>query len=151
MPRKNRSRKAIGGAGFFSNWWDSLTGSPYGSQPGYGYGSQPTSYGTQSSYGYGSQPTSYGYGSQPTSYGMQSRYRSQPTGYGMQSSYRPTSYGYGGRKQGSRRMKGGFNDNTPTSGLAAHAAPFSGVTAKPHTLVGGKTRRRGRGRKSRKH
>ena len=41
-------------------------------------------------------------------------------------------------------MRGGFKDNTPTTGLAAHAAPFSGPTAQPQTIVGGRTRRRGR-------
>jgi hypothetical protein len=44
-----------------------------------------------------------------------------------------------------RRMRGGFKDNTPTTGLATHAAPISGVsTANAHNWVGGKTRRRGR-------
>ena len=66
-----------------------------------------------------------------------------------------TTSTYGGkhRKSGKRRhMRGGFEDNTPVTGLAARAAPFSGPTAQPHNLVGGKTRRRGRkGGKSRKH
>jgi hypothetical protein len=47
----------------------------------------------------------------------------------------------GGRTK-RRRMKGGFKDNTPTTGLAAHAASFSGPTAQPHNWVGGRTRRR---------
>ena len=71
-----------------------------------------------------------------------------------------TTSTYGGKHSKSRRdsrksrrsMKGGFEDNTPITGLAAHAAPFSGPTAQPNTWVGGKTRRRGRkGGKSRKH
>jgi hypothetical protein len=49
----------------------------------------------------------------------------------------------GGKTRG-RQMKGGFQDNTSTTDLAAHAAPFSGPTAEPHNLVGGRTRRRGR-------
>jgi hypothetical protein len=122
--------------GFFdsiSNWWRRTTGSTYG-QPSYGqstYG-QP-SYG-QSTYGqstYG-QP-SYG----QSSYG-QSSY-GQPS-YG-QSAYGQSSYGGKKNKKHTRRMRGGFTDNTPVTGLAAHAASFSGPTAKPHNLVGGKTRR----------
>ena len=69
-------------------------------------------------------------------------------------SYTPTAattsqpMSYGGRTR-RRRMRGGYNDNTPTTGLAAHAASFSGETAKPHNWVGGRSRRRGRkGRKS---
>jgi hypothetical protein len=79
----------------------------------------------------------------------QSSYTSPQSSYTSPQSMQPmTTSTYGGRKR-TRRMKGGFKDNTPTTGLAAHAAPFSGVTAKPHNLVGGKTRRRRR--KSRKH
>jgi hypothetical protein len=39
-------------------------------------------------------------------------------------------------------MKGGFKDNTPTTGLAVYAAPFSGSTAQPHNWVGGRTKKR---------
>ena len=47
----------------------------------------------------------------------------------------------GGRKR--RSMRGGdFIANTPTTGLAFHAAPFSGETARPNTWVGGKTKKR---------
>lgn len=49
---------------------------------------------------------------------------------------------YGGKSR-RRRMRGGFKDNTGSSTLAANAAPFSGVTAKAHNIVGGRTRRRG--------
>lgn len=63
----------------------------------------------------------------------------------------PSTMSYGGRTR-RRRMRGGFKDNTPTTGVASHAASFSGATAKPHNLVGGKTRRRGRkGKSHRKH
>jgi hypothetical protein len=53
---------------------------------------------------------------------------------------------YGGKHSRRRRhMRGGFKDNTPTTGVASHAAPISGVsTAKAHNWVGGRTRRRGR-------
>ena len=62
-------------------------------------------------------------------------------------SYTGTSYlpRVGGKKRrsGSKKMRGGnFTDNTPTSGLAFHAAPFSGETARPNTWVGGKTKKR---------
>ena len=60
---------------------------------------------------------------------------------------------YGGKKGSKkRRMRGGFKDNTPTTGLAAHAASFSGKTAQPHNWVGGKTRRRVRkSKRTRRH
>jgi hypothetical protein len=127
MPRTHRRRMQGGFLDSLKNWWRRATGSNY-SESSYG---QP-SYG-QSSYG----QSSYG---QP-SYGQSS--------YG-QSSYEQPSYGqsaygqsYGGKKnkKHTRRMRGGFTDNTPVTGLAAHAASFSGQTAKPHNLVGGKTRR----------
>jgi hypothetical protein len=58
-----------------------------------------------------------------------------------------TSSRFMGGRTRRRRMKGGFKVNTPTTGLASHAAPFSGPTAQPHNWVGGRTRRR----HSRKH
>jgi len=52
---------------------------------------------------------------------------------------------YGGKNTSRRRhMRGGYRDNTPTTGLAAHTASFSGKTAQPHNWVGGRTKRRGR-------
>jgi hypothetical protein len=68
----------------------------------------------------------------------------------------PTStstYTMGGRKRRrTRRMRGGnFTDNMPTTGLAAHAEPISGIpTAQPHNWVGGKRTRRHRRSKSRR-
>jgi len=60
---------------------------------------------------------------------------------------------YGGRRSRKncrkRNMRGGFKGFTPTTSLAAHSASFSGQTAKPHTMVGGKTRKRHGGRKHR--
>ena len=45
----------------------------------------------------------------------------------------------GGKSRKRRRHKGGgFHSNTPTTGLATHAASFSGSTAKPHSYVGGR-------------
>ena len=75
------------------------------------------------------------------------------TKLGMSSSYSGTNYGsygdtsgttnqtYGGKKT-RRRIKGGTKGYTPTTGLAAHGAHFSGPTAKPHNWVGGKTKKR---------
>jgi hypothetical protein len=61
---------------------------------------------------------------------------------GSTSSATPTySKGYMGGKSRRRRIRGGFKDNTPTTGLATHAASFSGKTAQPHNWVGGKTKR----------
>lgn len=124
MPRRNR--KTLKG-GFFdtlSNWGSSL----WNNNPRQNT-SNLTGYNTGTYQNY-NQPTSYG----------------QPTNYNQSMS----SYGYGGKRsrQNTRRMKGGFKDNTPTTGLAAHAASFSGKTAQPHNLVGGKTRKN---RKSRKY
>ena len=63
-----------------------------------------------------------------------------------------TSSTYGGRRNTRKKhMRGGFKDNISTTNLAAHAAPFSGPTAKAHTWVGGRTRRNRRGRKSRRY
>lgn len=46
------------------------------------------------------------------------------------------------RRRRRRHMKGGFKDNSPTTGLVVHAAPFSGSTAQPHNWVGGRTKKR---------
>ena len=55
-----------------------------------------------------------------------------------------TTSTYGGkrRRKSKKHMRGGFKDNISRSGLASNASPFSGSTAKPHNLVGGRTRRR---------
>jgi len=64
-----------------------------------------------------------------------------------------TTSTYGGKHRKSKKhMKGGYHDNISKTGLAAHAAPFSGQTAEPHNWVGGKTKRRHKkGGKSRRH
>jgi hypothetical protein len=56
------------------------------------------------------------------------------------------------RSMSRKILKGGYTDNIAVSGLAANAAPFSGETAKPQTMVGGKSRRRKTGgKKTRRH
>ena len=80
---------------------------------------------------------------------------------GASTSYTPTSTSYtpttpasyGGRKRTRRhrKMRGGFSDNTPLTGLAASASPISDIkTAQPHNWVGGRTKRR-HSRRSRRH
>ena len=67
-----------------------------------------------------------------------------PASYTPPPSTQPTSSGFmgtGGRTR-RRRMRGGFKDNTPTTGLASHAASFSGSTAEAHNWVGGRTKKR---------
>ncbi len=84
------------------------------------------------------------------------------TGSTPSTTYSSTSYQqapmttstYGGKRSRRRRnMRGGFKDNTPTTGIAVHAASISDIkTAQPQTIVGGRTRRRGRrGGKTRRH
>jgi hypothetical protein len=60
------------------------------------------------------------------------------------------NYRYGGRK-GRKTKRGGFKSNSPASGLATNAAPFSGKTAS-YSLVGGRRlRKRKTMKRSRKH
>jgi hypothetical protein len=48
-------------------------------------------------------------------------------------------------------MRGGqYEDNVSLTNMASRAAPFSGETARPHTMVGGPVRMLG-GAKSRRH
>jgi hypothetical protein len=71
-----------------------------------------------------------------------------------QNSFSPpqNSYPYGGKgKTKKRNHRGGFSANT-TRSLASDADSISGIkTAQPHNWVGGKTRKRRRHSKSRKH
>lgn len=55
--------------------------------------------------------------------------------------YNSSSY-TGGKRTRRKKMRGGFVDNTITTGLAARAANISGInSAKPHNLVGGKSKK----------
>ena len=73
-----------------------------------------------------------------------------------ETTYTSTSGGKKTKKR-HRKMRGGFSDNTPTTGLAATASPISGIkSAQPHNWVGGKTKRHRKNKKtksskSRKH
>ena len=52
----------------------------------------------------------------------------------------PTTSTYGGRRR--HRMHGGYSDNMSTTNLASQAGQFSGSTARAHSYVGGRTKRR---------
>jgi hypothetical protein len=53
-------------------------------------------------------------------------------------------YSFGGKvhRRKSHKMKGGYSDNVSMTNLASHAAPFSGVTARPQAYVGGRRSKR---------
>ena len=122
MPKKHKNRTMKGG------FWNSLT-------QGFSDAWEKTKKATTDAYSSatGSPSSTYSPPTTTTTY-------SQPTTTTTYS--QPTSTGYMGGKTKRRRMRGGFKDNTPTTGLANHAAPFSGKTAQPHNWVGGKTKRR---------
>ena len=130
MPRRHRHRHRTMKGGF----WDSLSSTVSG------WGSS-LSEGASSIWGETKKATSGLTGSSDTS---SSNTYSTPS-YTPSSTTPMTTSTFGGKHKRSRRhMRGGFKDNTPITGLAAHAAPFSGPTAQPQTIVGGRTRRRGR-------
>ena len=122
MPKKHKNRTMKGG------FWNSLT-------QGFSDAWEKTKKATTDAYSSatGSPSSTYSPPTTTTTY-------SQPTTTTTYS--QPTTTGYMGGKTNRRRMRGGFKDNTPTTGLANHAAPFSGKTAQPHNWVGGKTKRR---------
>ena len=133
MPRRHRHRRRTMKGGFLDNLSSTLSG----------WGSS-LSQGASSIWEKTKNATSNLTGSTP-SYGSSSYNTPSYTSAPMSSST------YGGKHSRRRRhMRGGFKDNTPTTGLALHAAPISGIsTAKAHNWVGGRTRRRGR--KTRRH
>ena len=148
MPRKHRYKRKTFRGGFSltdswgnltqgaSSWWGSTKSKlGMGSSPTTSYGSYGSTSGTTQNYGDNSDTTqNYGDNSGTTQ------------NYGDTSSTTPS---YGGKSKKRRQMRGGYKSYTPTNGLAAHGASFSGQTAKPHTWVGGKTRKRCSGGKHR--
>jgi hypothetical protein len=121
MPRKHRyNRKTFRGGFSLTDSWGNLT-----QEASSWWGS------TKSKLGMGSSPT--------TSYGSYGNTSGTTQNYGDNSG---TTQSYGGKSKKRRQMSGGYKSYTPTNGLAAHGASFSGQTAKPHTWVGGKTRKR---------
>jgi len=136
MPRRHKHRRRTMKGGFLDDLSNTLSG----------WGSS-LSQGASSMWEKTKNTTSSLTGSTP-SYGTSSYNTPSYTNAPM------TTSTFGGKhSRRIRRMRGGFKDNTPTTGLAAHAAPISGVsTANAHNWVGGRTRRRGRkGGKSRRH
>ena len=138
MPRRHRHRTLKGG--FLDDLSNTLSG--WGSSFSQGASRMWDKTKNATSSLTGSTP-SYGTSSYGTSSYNTPSYQQAP----MHSS------SYGGKHSRRRRhMRGGYKDNTPTTGIAANAASFSGPTAKPHNWVGGRTRRRGRkGGKTRRH
>jgi hypothetical protein len=84
----------------------------------------------------------------------QSQYNPSTSQYNPSTSqYNPSSQpNYGGKKRRSKRMRGGYSANSSSTSLS-NSMPFSGSTAKPHSMVGGRTRRykHKRSRKTRRH
>jgi hypothetical protein len=108
------------------------------------FGTTPSTMGTgmgTSTMGTGMGTSTMGTGMGTSTMGTSTMGTGMGTGMGTSTPYYQRRYG--GKTRG-RHMKGGFKDNISATNLAAHAAPFSGPTAKPHNLVGGRTRRRGR-------
>lgn len=124
MPRRQRHRRRTMKGGF----WDSLT-------QGFSSAWEKTKKATSDAYSSATGSTSTSSPPPPVQPASAPPASPPPA---------PTSTGYMGGKTKRRRMRGGFKDNTPTTGLAAHAASFSGQTAQPHNWVGGRTRRRHR-------
>ena len=124
MPRRHRHRRRTMKGGF----WDSLT-------QGFSSAWEKTKKATSDAYSSATGSTSTA-SPPPPSY--------TPPPPPPPTSTQPTSSGFMGGRTRRRRMRGGFKDNTPTTGLASHAAPFSGPTAQPHNWIGGRTRRRHR-------
>lgn len=122
MPRKHRHRRRTMKGGFWEKggFWDSLT-------QDLSTVWENTKKTTSDAYSYVTGSKSRPYPSTP-----------------LLTSTQPTSSGFMGGRTRRRRMRGGFRDNTPTTGLASHAASFSGQTAQPHNWVGGRTRTRHR-------
>jgi hypothetical protein len=156
MPGKSRNRRMRGGFWdwFSSSGWNTPRSSSMWGTPAYtGYPS--TSYPSTSypstSYPSSSYPSSsYPSSSYPSSSYPSSSYPSSsyPSSRPSMSNYAsPTRRSFGGKKNKSKRyMRGGFSGVKPGIGLADNAASFSGPTAEPKTIVGGRTRRRRRTR-----
>lgn len=123
MPRRHRNRRRTMRGGFLDSLTSTLSG--WGSSISQGASNAWNS--TKKATGISSSTPSY---TATPSYG-----NTQNLGETQN-----VSTSYGGRTR-RRNMKGGFKDYTPQSGLAANAAPFSGPSAKPHTMVGGKSRK----------
>jgi len=119
------------------DWFSGSQSSSSYSSPSSSSSWNPFSWGKKNTY---SAPTSSYQPTSTPSYQSTSSYQNTPAQQYRQS--------FGGKTR-RRKMRGGFKDSSPVTGLAVHAAPFSGQTAKPNTMVGG--RRRKGTRRHRKH
>jgi hypothetical protein len=145
---------ASSGWGSQSGGWD-MPNQPYGAQTR-PYGAQTRPYGmTTQPYGMTTQPYGmpnqpYGmpnqpYGSQTQPYGMPNQpYGSQTQPYSMQNQNSNSFWTWGGkRRKGTKKMRGGYTNNIPLTGIASEAAPINDIrSAQPQQMVGGRTRRR---------
>ena len=141
MPKRNRSRRMRRG-GLFG--WGESTPTASGSSTGSDSGLTSWFSSTKKP----APPSPY-----PSSQ-AQSQYNPSTSQYNPSTSqYNPSSQpNYGGKKRRSKRMRGGYHSNSSSSSLS-NSMPFSGSTAKPHSMVGGRTRRykHKRSRKTRRH
>ena len=139
MPKRNRSRRMRRGG-----WLDSLLGT-----------SSPTASTTSTDSGIGSwfsstkKPTPPPYvPPSPSPSPSSSQYNpSSP-----QSPYNPSQSqpNLGGKRRKSRKMRGGYSANSSSTSLS-NSMPFSGSTAKPHAMVGGRTKKYHKKKRSRRH
>lgn len=141
MPKRNRNRRRTMKGGLFEGWFGSSDTSstssyqPEGSSWYSGITGKLSSWTDKAKQGassmYNSAKTSI---SGTPSYGTTTSYNAASDN----NQYQQTTYGGKTRK---RRMRGGFSNSRQMTGLAANSASFSGPTAKPHTWVGGRTRK----------
>jgi hypothetical protein len=140
MPKRHRKMKKGGFLGFGESSSSDSSSSDSGSSMFGSIGSTLSGWGSSISNGASSawnKTKSVTTGAYDSVTGTTPSYTSD-TSYGSTSSY-------GGRRKKSKKMRGGFSDNTPTTGIAAHASPISDIkSAQPHNWVGGKTRKRAR-------
>ena len=146
MHKKHRTtRKNMKGAGWFDNMWYSLKQgtSDFWNKTKNATSGLTSSFSTTSPTNYSSSTN--GYQQMSTPYQTQGPTNYQAN-YGNQTSI---NQGFGGKRGTTRKrhLRGGYTDNTPTTGLAITAAPFSGPTAQPHNWIGGKSRRKNKGKK----
>ena len=175
MPKKNSRRSMKGGDDWLSNglnsitsWLPGSTASTYTAPPASTYTAPtyPASTYTAPTYTAPTYPAPTGsYNGMTNGYNSYNRmtngyngmtngynsYNGMTNGYNGMTNSKKSNGVFGGKKRSckSKKMRGGsFTDNTPTSGLAFNAAPFSGETARPNTWVGGKTKKRSKRTKS---
>ena len=130
MPKRHRRSHRTMKGGFFDNFSNTLSG----------WGTS-LSQGASNMWEKTKSATSSLTGSTPSS-----TYSSSYTNAPMSTST------YGGKRSRHRRMRGGYQDNTPTTGLAVHAGPISGISMANANKVGGRTKNRRRtGKKTRRH